>query len=274
PTVIAAAIAVSAAPLPALSQQVPEAPAIEESTADAVTRADEQLFDAVFRTCDLEALAALVTEDFEFYHGKWGLSANSRQSFVALIRNRCERQKQGLDFRGRREIVPGSVTTYPIADYGVIQTGVHRFYKIVEGQSDTRPRSRSSPTCGRRTTVGGDCPESSATTTSPSTRRHAPPQTRARPRAPGPSPRLLPKTSEFEIVATVLRIDGDIPAGLPLLVVHFDPLFEVLLRVDRVVTGKPPVRAGERFVLAIHSPTLTYAGRPANGSRHRYRIRA
>ncbi len=104
---------------------------------DAIAHADRLLFEAVFRTCDLEALADLLTEDFEFYHDKWGFTANSRQAFVESIRNLCERQKKGLDFRGRREIVQGSVAVYPIGEYGAIQTGVHRFYKVVEGQSDT-----------------------------------------------------------------------------------------------------------------------------------------
>lgn len=97
---------------------------------------DRMLFDAVFNHCDLQTLGSLVTEDFEFYHDKGGLTATSGAQFVENIRGMCERQKTGQDYRARRELVEGSLEVYPLNNYGAIQVGVHRFYRKTEGQPD------------------------------------------------------------------------------------------------------------------------------------------
>ena len=93
---------------------------------------DKELFDAVFVSCDLETLTDLLTEDFEFYHDKWGQTASSREQFVGNIRGMCERQKAGTDFRARRDVVQGSLAVYPLKNYGAVQVGTHRFYRLPE----------------------------------------------------------------------------------------------------------------------------------------------
>lgn len=103
---------------------------------EAVNRADQALFEAVFDTCDTDALAKMVTEDLEFFHDKHGLSSTSGEEFVTAIRGKCQRQRDGEDFLSRREIVPESVRVYPLKDYGAIQVGEHRFYAVVAGKSD------------------------------------------------------------------------------------------------------------------------------------------
>ena len=95
---------------------------------------DQALFDAGFNTCDMDALADLLNEDFEFYHDKWGQTASSRTQFVDSIRGICERQKAGTDYRARREVVPGSLVVYPLKNYGAVQTGAHRFYRLPENK--------------------------------------------------------------------------------------------------------------------------------------------
>lgn len=97
---------------------------------------DEALFDAMFNKCDPQGIGALITEDFEFYHDKWGLTATSRTDFVESMRKVCARQASGEDYRARRELVDGSLEVYPLNNYGAIQTGVHRFYRKTEGQPD------------------------------------------------------------------------------------------------------------------------------------------
>ena len=97
---------------------------------------DRMLFDAVFNTCDVQALSGLVTDDFEMYHDKGGLVATSGAQFVESIRGMCERQKTGEDYRARRELVEGSLEVYPLNNYGAVEVGVHRFYKKTEGQPD------------------------------------------------------------------------------------------------------------------------------------------
>ncbi len=101
-----------------------------------IAAADRALFDAVFTQCDADRLATMVSEDLEFFHDKDGLSATSGAQFVAAVRGMCERQAKGIDFRARRELVPGTTEIYPLAHYGAIEIGVHRFYAIAEGKPD------------------------------------------------------------------------------------------------------------------------------------------
>lgn len=111
-------------------------PVVTKELYDEIAAKDRMLFAAVFDTCDVEALAGLVTDDFEMYHDKGGLVATSGSQFVESIRGMCERQKTGEDYRARRELVEGSLEVYPLNNYGAVEVGVHRFYKKTEGQPD------------------------------------------------------------------------------------------------------------------------------------------
>jgi len=107
-------------------------PASKELVATIMAK-DQQLFDAVFETCDIKVLATLVAEDFEFYHDKSGLASNSGSQWVKEVDAMCERQKQGTDYRARRELDAASSKVYPLKNYGAIHTGLHRFYKKLDG---------------------------------------------------------------------------------------------------------------------------------------------
>lgn len=102
----------------------------------AIASMDSELFDAVFNKCDSARVGELITDDFEFYHDKWGQIAASKKQFVDLIRNLCERQAKGIDYRARRELVKGSLRVYPLRKYGAIETGIHRFYRLTKGKKD------------------------------------------------------------------------------------------------------------------------------------------
>ena len=80
---------------------------------------DTQLFDA-YNHCDLTTLGSLVSEDLEFYHDKTGLAVG-RQVFLDAIKN-------NICGKVTRQLVPGTLEVYPIADYGAVEIGVHRFY--------------------------------------------------------------------------------------------------------------------------------------------------
>lgn len=80
---------------------------------------DTKLFDA-YNHCDLTTLASLVSEDLEFYHDKTGL-ARGRQSFIASI-------KSNICGKVSRELVPGTLQVYPLAHYGAVEIGTHRFH--------------------------------------------------------------------------------------------------------------------------------------------------
>jgi hypothetical protein len=80
---------------------------------------DTELFDA-YNHCDLEKFGSLLADDLEFYHDKSGLSVG-RQALVEGIKN-------NICGKVTRELVPGTIEVYPIAKYGAVEIGVHRFH--------------------------------------------------------------------------------------------------------------------------------------------------
>jgi hypothetical protein len=80
---------------------------------------DTRLFDA-YNHCDLTTFSSMVAEDVEFYHDKTGLAVG-RQSLVDAVKN-------NICGKVTRELVPGTLEVYPIATYGAVEIGVHRFH--------------------------------------------------------------------------------------------------------------------------------------------------
>jgi len=80
---------------------------------------DAKLFDA-YNHCDLEKFGSLLADDLEFYHDKSGLSSG-RQALVEGVKN-------NICGKVTRELVPGTLEVYPIANYGAVEIGVHRFH--------------------------------------------------------------------------------------------------------------------------------------------------
>jgi len=80
---------------------------------------DAKLFDA-YNHCDLEKFGSLLADDLEFYHDKGGLSTG-RQAVVEGVKN-------NICGKVTRELVPGTLEVYPIANYGAVEIGVHRFH--------------------------------------------------------------------------------------------------------------------------------------------------
>ena len=83
-----------------------------------ISSLDKQLFDAVDR-CDMKTEASFWAEDAEFYHDKNGLMVGGAQIVEAIKNNLCGKVK--------RELVPGTLEVYPLAGYGAVEIGVHRF---------------------------------------------------------------------------------------------------------------------------------------------------
>ncbi|MBK6965517.1 MAG: nuclear transport factor 2 family protein [Bacteroidales bacterium] len=87
------------------------------------------LFEVGFNNCDITQFENLVSEDFEFYHDKSGITA-TKADFIAGIRDGlCK-----MNYKARRELVENSLEVYPMENkgvlYGVIQTGSHRFMRL------------------------------------------------------------------------------------------------------------------------------------------------
>ena len=109
-------VAVLPVPLAYLHAQTTPAP---EALFQTIQSLDTQLFDA-YNHCDLEKLGTLLADDLEFYHDKTGLS-RGRAALVEGVKN-------NICGKVTRELVPGTLEVYPIADYGAVEIGVHRFH--------------------------------------------------------------------------------------------------------------------------------------------------
>jgi len=132
---LSALLLVAAATSPvALAQKA--GPEQTQQQFDEVAAADRALFSAFFDRCDLEALAKMVTDDFEMFHDKNGYMTKSGKEFLDGIKETCARQKTGEDYRARRELVPGTLKVYPLNNYGAVETGVHRFYQLLPGKPE------------------------------------------------------------------------------------------------------------------------------------------
>ena len=96
---------------------------------------DSLLFEVGFNTCDITQFENLVSEDFEFYHDKSGITA-TKADFITSIRDGlCK-----MDYKARRELVENSLEVFPLENngvlYGAIQTGNHRFYEVKDIKPD------------------------------------------------------------------------------------------------------------------------------------------
>ena len=90
-----------------------------ESLYKTVQALDTQLFDA-YNHCDLDKLGLMIAEDLEFYHDVTGLAVGRQALIDGVRRNICGKVS--------RELLPGTLEVYPIASYGAVEIGVHRFH--------------------------------------------------------------------------------------------------------------------------------------------------
>ncbi|HBZ68077.1 MAG TPA: serine hydrolase [Bacteroidales bacterium] len=96
---------------------------------------DSLLFNIGFNTCDITQFENLVSENFEFYHDKTGITS-SKSAFIESIRNGlCK-----LSYKPRRELDAKTMEVFPLEKngvlYGAIQTGNHSFYAIENGKKE------------------------------------------------------------------------------------------------------------------------------------------
>jgi len=89
-------------------------------------RMDSIVFDAANKG-EIDKMKALFTEDLEFYHDAGGLDgyAKTMENFQRVATN------YGYT---RRVLLKESVEVYPIKDYGAIQTGLHKFCRLENGE--------------------------------------------------------------------------------------------------------------------------------------------
>ncbi|HTF43159.1 MAG TPA: nuclear transport factor 2 family protein [Terriglobales bacterium] len=104
--------------LPPLNTRAQPKPA-SASLFETIQSLDARLFDA-YNHCDLTTISSMVADDLEFYHDQTGL-ARGRQALVDGIKN-------NICGKVTRELVPGTLQVNPIANYGAVEIGVHRFH--------------------------------------------------------------------------------------------------------------------------------------------------
>jgi ketosteroid isomerase-like protein len=98
----------------------------QDGLAAAVRAADAAMFRA-FNECDVAAMAAMYADDLEFFHDTGGLDDKART--LEKTRDLCAREL-GLE----RTLVEDRVE--PVAGYGAIHEGRHRFCHEVDGVED------------------------------------------------------------------------------------------------------------------------------------------
>jgi hypothetical protein len=96
-----------------------------------ITALDSRLFTA-YNQCDLKTFGSLIAPDVEFYHDKGGLTLG-RDKLVASV-------KDNICGKVRRELLPGTLEVYPIAHFGAVETGSHRFCELGTGKCEGQAR--------------------------------------------------------------------------------------------------------------------------------------
>ena len=101
------------------AQASAQSPAASESLFKTVQSLDTEFF-AAYNRCDLATVSSMVADDLEFYHDVTGFSPGKQSLLDGIKNNICGKVT--------RELVPGTLEVYPIAKYGAVEIGVHRFH--------------------------------------------------------------------------------------------------------------------------------------------------
>jgi hypothetical protein len=104
-----------------LAQFKPDDPALY----DTILRLDSAFF-AAYNTCSihLKEYGDFYAEDLEFYHDKGGVMTSKKDVIESTRKYVCGKVT--------RELVPGSIEVYPIANYGAVEIGFHKFHNNTE----------------------------------------------------------------------------------------------------------------------------------------------
>jgi len=109
---------------------IPEYVAVDMALHETIVAMDNKFF-AAYNQCDMDTQAAMYAQDMEFFHDKGGLMTSKSEILAATERNICGKVS--------RELVAGSVEVYPIANYGAVQIGFHKFHNNQEPNAPSVP---------------------------------------------------------------------------------------------------------------------------------------
>jgi len=101
--------------------------------------ADSLLFNIGFNTCNMAPFETLVSENFEFYHDKGGIT-DSKAEFIQTFKDGLCKTPE--TYQSRRELVAGSLEVFALKNngelYGAIQNGKHQFYEKLVDKAETK----------------------------------------------------------------------------------------------------------------------------------------
>lgn len=131
------AISILLVPVAALqAQQITGSAAIPAYTApdpalhSEIATMDSLFFDA-YNRCDIALQSNIYATDIEFYHDKGGLSTSKSDILASTEKNICGKVT--------RKLVDGSLEVYPIANYGAVEIGYHKFFNNQEPDAPSHP---------------------------------------------------------------------------------------------------------------------------------------
>lgn len=93
---------------------------------DSIERMDS-IWEDSYNHCKLDVQEKIISDDLEFYHDLGGLLTSKTKLIDALKNNICGKV--------HRELKKGSLEVYPIAGYGAVEMGLHRFHNLVENST-------------------------------------------------------------------------------------------------------------------------------------------
>ena len=101
--------------------------------------ADSLLFNIGFNTCNMAPFETLVSENFEFYHDKGGITSSKAEFIQSLRDGLC---KTPETYQSRRELLNASLEVFALKNngelYGAIQNGKHQFYEKSVNKAETK----------------------------------------------------------------------------------------------------------------------------------------
>ncbi len=94
----------------------------------------DSLYFSAQNACDLEKYASYLSEDFEFFHDRAGLtpSKEAEMSDMAIFCGEEQRSRQPL----RRALTEGTLQVYPMDNYGALQFCDHVFYLQINDETE------------------------------------------------------------------------------------------------------------------------------------------
>jgi hypothetical protein len=108
----------------------------DNSLFKAIMTQDSLLFNVGFNTCAIRQFEVLLTDNFEFFHDKSGMS-DKKKFLVDLKKGLCANPGS---YQARRELIPGTTLVYALFNngklYGAIQEGIHQFFEKQTGKPE------------------------------------------------------------------------------------------------------------------------------------------